>query len=201
MLMHALAPSLVTAPSADLIDVTAAKEHLRVDHSDDDDLIAGLIAAATAHLDGWGGTLGRCLINQTWRETFRCFPPCDRLRVRLAPVGSVTSITYRDAADVEQTLSTAAYAGPFTDALGAYVRLRNDAVWPSTYDRDDAVSITYVAGYGAAPSDVPQGIRHAVLLLVGHWYANREPVNIGNIASALPFAVDALLASHRRILI
>ncbi|HAU5716764.1 MULTISPECIES: head-tail connector protein [Serratia] len=42
------------------------------------------------------------------------------------------------------------------------------------------------------------GIWQSMLLLVGHWYANRESVNIGNITSEVPFGVDALLLRHRR---
>ncbi len=40
-------------------------------------------------------------------------------------------------------------------------------------------------------------IRSAMLLLIGHWYANREAVNIGNITSSIPFAVESLLQPHR----
>jgi len=35
------------------------------------------------------------------------------------------------------------------------------------------------------------------LLLVGHWYSNREAVNIGNITSEVPLAVEALLQPYR----
>jgi len=40
-------------------------------------------------------------------------------------------------------------------------------------------------------------IRVAMLLMIGHWYANREAVNIGNITSEIPLAVEALLQPHR----
>ncbi|MCL6744432.1 head-tail connector protein [Kosakonia sp. R1.Fl] len=40
-------------------------------------------------------------------------------------------------------------------------------------------------------------IRTVMLLLIGHWYANREAVNIGNITSEIPLAVEALLQPHR----
>ncbi|HEJ8017757.1 TPA: phage gp6-like head-tail connector protein [Serratia marcescens] len=40
-------------------------------------------------------------------------------------------------------------------------------------------------------------VRTAMLLLIGHWYANRETVNIGNITSELPFATQALLQPYR----
>jgi uncharacterized phage protein (predicted DNA packaging) len=43
-------------------------------------------------------------------------------------------------------------------------------------------------------SDVVQ----AILLLVGHWYANREAVAVGTIATAMPLAVERLLWYRKR---
>lgn len=43
-------------------------------------------------------------------------------------------------------------------------------------------------------SDVEQ----AILLLVGHWYANREAVAVGTIATAMPLAVESLLWYRKR---
>lgn len=41
-------------------------------------------------------------------------------------------------------------------------------------------------------------VQQAVLLLVGHWYANREAVVIGTITSEVPLAVDRLLWYRKR---
>lgn len=41
-------------------------------------------------------------------------------------------------------------------------------------------------------------VEQAVLLLVGHWYANREAVVIGTISTAIPLAVDRLLWYRKR---
>lgn len=64
-----MTPVLVTAPVATAISLAEAKAHLRIDHADDDAMIEALIAAATAHLDGWRGVLGRCIMSQTWSVT------------------------------------------------------------------------------------------------------------------------------------
>ncbi|GJK86863.1 MULTISPECIES: head-tail connector protein [Citrobacter] len=42
-----------------------------------------------------------------------------------------------------------------------------------------------------------EDVKAAILLLVGHWYANREAVNIGNITTEIPFTVEALLQPYR----
>ncbi|CAB5525831.1 Phage gp6-like head-tail connector protein [Pseudomonas putida] len=41
-------------------------------------------------------------------------------------------------------------------------------------------------------------VEQAILLLVGHWYANREAVVIGTSASDIPLAVDRLLWYRKR---
>lgn len=193
-----LAPVRVLAPSGTPISLAEAKAHLRVDHADDDAYVSALIDAATAWLDGWSGVLGRALRSQRWRQDFGCFPGCARGRLALLPTDAIVSITYFDRDNAQQTLASEVYAGPLVDEIGAYFALNAGQSWPDTYSRADAVSVTYSAGYGAA-SDVPAPIRQAMLLLVGHWYAVREAVNVGNIVSPIPFAVDALLAPYRRI--
>ncbi|MDR2309018.1 MAG: head-tail connector protein [Paucimonas sp.] len=41
-------------------------------------------------------------------------------------------------------------------------------------------------------------VEQAVLLLVGHWYANREAVSVGTTATAMPLAVERLLWYRKR---
>ncbi|EFE8216079.1 head-tail connector protein [Enterobacter ludwigii] len=54
-------------------------------------------------------------------------------------------------------------------------------------------------GYTEDPDSIllKDDVKAAMLLLIGHWYANREAVNIGNITSDVPFAVEALLQPYR----
>lgn len=190
-----LAPVRTVAPAAPLLTIADAKAHLRVDHADEDALISGLIDAAHAHIDGYGGTLGRALITQTWTVDFPTF--MNRMDIPLAPVQSAT-IQYYDSTNAQQTLATSVYA-VLTDGLGPYVDLKYNQQWPQTYTRDDAVKITFVAGYGATAASVPAAIRAAMLLLISHWYDNRSTLSIGESVSELPFSVSALLAPFRRV--
>ncbi|MBI6948790.1 head-tail connector protein [Pseudomonas koreensis] len=41
-------------------------------------------------------------------------------------------------------------------------------------------------------------VEQAILLLVGHWYSNREAVVVGGAPSALPLAVERLLWYRKR---
>lgn len=188
-------PVLVTAPAATPISLTEAKVQLDVSYTDKDTLITALIAAATAHLDGWTGILGRCLVTQTWRQDFDRFNRC--LRLPLYPVSAVSSVKYDDTSDVEQTVSAADY-DLLDDDLGAFVRFKDAYSFPSIHIDRPALRVTYTAGYADAAS-VPAAIRQAMLLMVRHWFDNPSAVVIGVTAQPMPMAVDALLAPWRRI--
>jgi len=188
-----LSPVRTSAPATNPVSLTEAKAQCRVDHSDDDTLIGLLISTATAHLDGYAGVLGRALVSQTWRQDLEAFS--DPVRLALGPVASISSVTYYDADNAIQTLAGTVY-GLFADEFGAYVALKPDQTFPSVYSRRDAISVTYVAG--VADSDVPAPIKHAILLMVGHWYANREAVSEGQMHE-LPMAVEALIRPYRRV--
>lgn len=41
-------------------------------------------------------------------------------------------------------------------------------------------------------------VEQAILLLVGHWFANREAVVVGTIATTMPMAVERLLMYRKR---
>jgi uncharacterized phiE125 gp8 family phage protein len=201
-------PVLVTPPALLPISLPDAKVHCRVDGTDEDGLITSLVAAATSYLDGWTGILGRCLMPQTWRQDFDCFDR--RLRIPFAPVTAIASVTFLDTLGATQTVDPASYSVREDDG-GSYVRFANAYAWPSVSVEGHAVSISFVAGYPVLAGDpeadpptsdqpaIPAAIRQAMLLMIGHWYQNRETVNIGNITTNLPMAADALLAPFRRV--
>lgn len=190
-----LRPVQIAAPAEAPVSLAEAKAHLNVDHDEDDTLITSLVGAAVAHLDGHAGVLGRCLVNQQWRQDYRDWEW--RHRLPFPDVSSVV-VKYQDAENAEQTVDGALYE-IIEDARGALVVFRDVFTKPGLYDDMVApVSITLTAGFGDA-EDVPQALKQAILLLVGHWYANREAVNVGNITTELPMAVEALVAPYRRV--
>ncbi len=73
---------------------------------------------------------------------------------------------------------------------------RTTSRWPDLFDRLDALTITFKAGFGDAETDVPETIRQIVRLLVTHWYTNRSAVNLGTIATEIPMAAESLISSQ-----
>lgn len=62
------------------------------------------------------------------------------------------------------------------------------------YDRETDMPET--DSYGLVIED---DILLALLLLVGHWYENREQVSVGNTVTSFPFGFESLLDPYRRI--
>lgn len=189
-----LRPVRVTPPAILPVSLAEAKLHLRIepDVTLENTLVTGLIGAATDHLDGWTGLLGRCLVEQEWRQDFDAFGSC--LSLPLGPVISISSVTAGG-----DTVDPASYSLK-TDA-GGRSRVEFNGVSVS-----GPVSVTYKAGYANTNDDpaantVPPAIKIAIMLLVGAWYENREETAIGVSVAGLPSSVaaHALLAPYRRI--
>lgn len=78
----------------------------------------------------------------------------------------------------------------YTGAAARYVQ---------TWTRRTLYETENSPGYNDDPDSIllNDDVKAAMLLLIGHWYANREAVNIGNITTEVPFAVEALLQPYR----
>lgn len=189
--------TLVTAPATEPITLDEAKKHCRVDVSDEDDLIRSLIVAARQHVESF---THRALVTQTWDYKLDGFPALGEcFEVPLAPVLSVTSITYLDTAGSSQTWSSSNYltdiqAGNYSQRMR--ITPAYGISYPSTYGVMNAATVRFVAGYGAA-SAVPQAIKAAIKILIGHWYRTREPIVTGTIVASVPMSVDALLWPYK----
>ena len=191
--MRRLDPYLVTGPTLGAVNLAEIKLHLRVDDDDRDLIIQDLIDSALAYYDGFSGVLNRCLVNQTWAEKMEYLGDI-RIPLTLWPVQSVTSVTYYDTNNALQTLSASVYRLNKMNAT-AYLELLEGQSWPSVYSRDDAVTITYVAGYGAASSDVPADIRAAIKLHVEANYESPDATDVGRLEAAQ----DRLIIKYRRV--
>lgn len=167
------------------------KQHLRLDHDEDDGLLAGYLSAAVNHVEM---ITNRHLLDTVVETTLPCFPnhPIE-LRGR---VSAITWIKYRDAAGTQQTVDPASYRLNAAAEPGR-VYLTVNAFCPPTQCAEDAVTVRYTSGYGPAASDVPEAVRHALLLLASLWYEQRVPVSIGASVSAIPFGIECLLTPHK----
>lgn len=180
-------------PASPAVSTSDAKAHLRVTSSDEDTLIGTIVEAAVRHVED---VCGRALFTQTWTATFDGFPDGELVLPR-PPVASITSVSYVDEDGATQTLASNAYEKDLGSEPACLWPVYG-TTWPATRAQRGSVTVVYVAGV-ASTSSIPKPIRQAILLLVGHLYENREAVNIGNIVTTMPMAVDALLAPYRMV--
>lgn len=164
-----------------------AKEFLRVDHDDEDTTITALLDAAVAWVEDYTSrsftTSSVTIFNLGfWRKASLAF----------GPVTSLVSVTYKDTSGATQTLSTDKYY---------YETINNGSIMIYFHDVPDLeeynahpINIATLVGVSASSR-----VKHAVKMLVAHWYENRRAVVTGTITAEVPIAVEALLSSERII--
>jgi uncharacterized phiE125 gp8 family phage protein len=183
----------LTTPPAALVSTADAKKHCRVDHSDDDDYIDGLVSAAQAMLDGPSGMVGKAIATQGWTLSQARLMGKTRLPIPVTPFRDVVSLKYYDADNTQQTADLADFVVFGNEDFGYIEPL---TAWPAMYDRPDAIELVFNAGYGT-PAEAPKTIIHAAKLMIGHWYEHREQVLVDMTAAELPLAVYDLVNVNR----
>lgn len=154
----------ITPPSVEPIALAVAKQHLRVDYTDDDTLIPLYISAARDYAETY---TARAFLPQTWQLSLNVFPfnmqqawpPASRLQQRsylnsqmeillpVSPLMAVNSIIYQNPPGTVVTMDASQYTvntgqepGSVTPANGVY--------WPFPMPYvPDTVQINYQCGY------------------------------------------------------
>lgn len=185
---------LVTPPSEEPIELEVAKAHCRVTSAAEDDLFERLIAAARRHLES---TYGIAIINQTHKATIDAWEPRG-VKLLPHPVSSLSSVKVWDGS----TLATQDLAGyQLLPGRPELVVLADGASSPVPGRTRAGIVIEFVAGFGANGAAVPEDVTQAMLMLVAHWYENRETVIIGaketKVSSEVTRGVNDLMFPYR----
>lgn len=184
---------IVTIPPERVVSLERAKQHLRVDGDDDDLLIGAYIDAATAHIDGPDGWLGRAIGVQTLEAGLDGFV-YDPIDLPYPPTISIEKIVYDDINGIERVLDQSIYE--FRDGVIGSAWGKS---WPASRAYRGAsrtVRITYQAGYAVVPAPIVV----AILLMVGDLYRFRGTASDMNVTpTAIPMStnVEALLQPFR----
>tara|TARA_R100001244_G_C5158264_1_gene130655 strand:+ start:241 stop:819 length:579 start_codon:yes stop_codon:yes gene_type:complete len=181
-----------TYPTTPVVTTTECKTHLRVDHSDDDTYIATLQKAATATAEG---ITNRFFIETTliqygdrWEDITHLFR---------SPGAGITNIKYMTGGVLSAAIASSIYL--FDSSVEPpQISLKEGQSWPT--DNDDelrTIKVTYKVGYGTAASSVPEGIKQAILIMVGDWYENRQSVIVGRVVNLIPKTAEYLLNQYK----
>lgn len=170
------------------VSLGEAKSQCRVYHDDENGHFVRSISAARAYVENITGSVlvQREIIER--RDDFGSYIELHRRPV----IEDSVEISYIDADGVSQD-----YEDFVAQTAREPARLYPEAggEWPALFDYG-GVTVTYTAGYAAG--EEPPELVQATLLLIGHWYDNREAVTVGDVSEELKLAVQSLCAQHWR---
>lgn len=158
----------VTSVSSNLVvTLVEAKLWLKVDSdTTEDTLITALVHSAVNDFESY---CNRAVRSQTIEMKFDSFDGI--IQLMRSPAASISSISYKDADGVSQTLSNTVYELD-TWSLPNRVVLKYGQEWPAATD----VKVTYTAGY-ALVADIPEGIKTVLKVIIRDYYKNRDNPN------------------------
>lgn len=184
-----------SGPAVETVTLAEAKSHAIITITDDDPDITAYITLARRYAED---RTGRVFVNQTWKDYYDVFPDDGVLRLSKSPVQSpIISIKYIDVDGVERTIDASIYQVDYISEPSRIKPAYNQS-WPSVRGGTlNAITVEFVAGYGAAAVSVPDRFKMSIKLLVAHWYRMREPTTLGPAIHNVPMAVDTLLRGDK----
>jgi uncharacterized phiE125 gp8 family phage protein len=183
------------------LDLDEVKEHLHVEGDRENAFLEELVAAARSYVEN---ATERSILTQEWRLTLDRFPTWDDphgpvILLRRGPVQTVDRVAYIDVDGEEQVIDESEYVLDASQEP-ARLSLADGSTWPATKHRAAAVNIDATMGYGDEVDHVTdRELLHAIRLVIGHWYRNREGVVTGTISTALQHSLDELLNRFRLV--
>lgn len=189
---------VVITPPAPLVSWEDASAHLKLASNDSQQVeVEAMIAAASAHIDGPEGWLGRAIGLQTLEARSDLFipSPCDSmtgLKLPFPPATEIVSVSYIDGNGATQVIVADQYELIGNELVPAF-----GSTWPRPRAQREAVRIRYKAGYAA----LPKPVRSAILLMVGDLYRFRETSLDGRASGIVEIpmsvTVENLLAPYQ----
>lgn len=177
----------IEPPAAEPLTLSEVKAHLRIDHDDEDALLAGLARAAREHLEA---VTGLRLITCGMRLYLDDWPEAGWLELARGPVQAIDEIRVFDAGGEEVSLDL---SGMLLDGSRRPSRL-----WlrerPLPGQRLNGIEIDFTAGFGESGADVPDTLRRAMLIHVAQMYEFRGAVPLAMQPAAVPEGYDRLIA-------
>lgn len=160
-----------------------AKAFLRIGHGGEDALVAGVLRTAAELCEQF---TWQVLIVRAFQETLA--PQTRWQRLGRAPVRAIGAVEALPAGGAAVPLAAAAYAVDIDAAGEGWVRVTGAGDAP-------LVRVSFEAGLAATYAGLPETLRHGMVRLAAHLYAQRS----GEAPDTPPAAVSALWRPWRRM--
>lgn len=202
--------SIITDVAAEPLSADNVREYAHIDDGVETTVIDNMIKSSRMYVENY---TGRSLLNRTLKFSIDYLEEVDQplwegtrigpdmtirrryLQLPRPPVVSVTSVKTFDDADTETTFDSSKY---YVDNQRepARIILRNGETWPTALRVGNAIEVTYVSGYGASRSDVPEALIQGLLSHITFMYENRGDA-YGKPQNPLPHSIKYLLEPYR----
>lgn len=206
-------PTVTSHPSEVGLDLEEIKSQLAITGTIDDARLMRLASAAVAFTERY---INRAFLKRTYLYKLSMFGSSMRgelddfwfepigglerktpiIVLPYPPLVQVNSVKYYDEAGVLQTISPSNYQVDTASEPGRIAPVYG-YMWPTTGVRLNPIEIEYVAGYGDEFGSVPVDLRHAVMMLIGHYNENRESTSNVSVES-VPLGYEDLVAQYRK---
>ena len=181
---------LTTPPIAEPLALAEVKAHLRLDDGQEDLLLGSLIRTAREFLEK---ETSLCLMEQHWRLYLDQWPADGIIRIARTPVRAIETVTVYDGNGLPSQVSLQDH---LLDAEGRPARLwlRNR---PEPGRALNGIEIEFSAGFGEAATEVPDSLKRAMLIHIGHMFAFRGVVSPDQQPAGIPDGYERLVAPFR----
>lgn len=177
-----------STPEVEPISVAEVKTFLRISHDGDDAVLSNYIKAARQFCETYTGI---AMISRDFKVSFDISGKALRRNYPIpkAPVSAISSVKMVSYSAQETSLESGAYE---TDTGFNRIFIMNNGLNAAN---QRAIEINFIAGYGENASDIPETLRHAVLMKTAQMYESR-----GGEDNPTGFdIVDSLLRPYKKM--
>lgn len=184
-------PIALGGPTVEPVSLAEMKAHLRLDGSDEDDLVSALVVAARVRIELHTRLT---LISQRWRYALSGWPGGSRVRLPFQPVLAIDAVRVSNESGPATVLAPLQYR---LDEDGDVARLVVAPGAPDAEGKVPRIEIDVTCGFGASADKVPEPLRLAIRRLAGFWFEHRGDER-GPGDAGLPPDILALVAPYCR---
>lgn len=180
---------LLTPPLTEPLTVDELKAALRIDHSDDDQLVQSMAVTARTFIER---RLGYAFLQQTWSLKLSDIPPA-AVRLRPGPVPTPVSVMAKYGEGALEAIPDADWHLDFANPTRI-------CLMPAPMQDGECltgIEVIFTAGASDA-STIPADLLRALYLLTAHYYEERELFRAQRYV-AVPMGIEALLEPYREL--
>lgn len=210
------ASARTVAPTSEPITVGELRDMLRLPIGQEETVLQQCLITARETIER---LTGLAIITQTWKLVLDNWPSGKEawwdgvqdgaitelysgggprwVEIPVYPLQSVSEVTTFNSAGDATIVSVSDIFDVDILSIRGRMILKDGQVWPAALRTTSAIQIVYVAGYGDSWSDVPFGVRHAVLQLAAYLYTHRGDCNAETAFSSS--GASSLLGAYARL--